>query len=194
MYFFVRRYFILDQLSLSYSNTVNRWIEKFLLYSMFDICMISRCLSNVPPDNKMDAVKDMLPAAIPFSLGWDSQVNRCFIPHTTSTTILVPLRKTLSIVVGFKQTRQVLSSVNKHDQKIKNLDCSVGLKLEGWTNTSSSLDSCDKSLDKNNRFGSHTSHPRFLCLLDCFPSMLAARKWQYQRLVKMRGQYSTLLL
>ena len=42
---------------------------------MFDICMVSSCLSNVPPDNKIDAVKDMLPAAIPFSLGCDSQLN-----------------------------------------------------------------------------------------------------------------------
>ena len=54
-----------------------------------------------------------------------------FHTHTTSTNILVPLRKTLLIVVGFNETQKVLSSVNNNDQKIKNFDCSDGLKLEG---------------------------------------------------------------
>ena len=80
----------------------------------------------------MEAAKDMLPDAIPFSFGCDSQVNRCFISQTTFTTIFVLFGNTLLISVDFKHTRQVFSRVSKHDQKTINLEFSEGLKLEGF--------------------------------------------------------------
>ena len=109
---------------------------------IFDICIISRCRSKVPPNNKMDAAKDMLPDAMPFSFSCDSQVNRCLISQSMFTTILVPFRNTLSISVDFRHKRQVFSRVNIHDQKTINLEFSNGLKLEGFKSLSSSSFDC----------------------------------------------------